>query len=185
MEKTEKPQNIASAALTRLLGLPVEAVRQTLLGRIQVLNQEIVLPCFGKFSGENGGVRKKPDMSLITDADTQMQDALIESLHASWPSIPVLGEELPRKEQQALLSACDKAVWVLDPIDGTSNFAAGIPYFCTSLALVADGRVVMGMVYDPNRDECFFACENGPATLNNQLLQSERDAPGVLADCMG
>lgn len=114
-----------------------------------------------------------------------MQDALIESLHASWPSIPVLGEELPRKEQQALLSACDKAVWVLDPIDGTSNFAAGIPYFCTSLALVADGRVVMGMVYDPNRDECFFACENGPATLNNQLLQSERDAPGVLADCMG
>lgn len=63
MEKTEKPQNIASAALTRLLGLPVEAVRQTLLGRIQVLNQEIVLPCFGKFSGENGGVRKKPDMS--------------------------------------------------------------------------------------------------------------------------
>jgi fructose-1,6-bisphosphatase/inositol monophosphatase family enzyme len=56
-------------------------------------------------------------------------------------------------------------VWVVDPLDGTVNYANGIPYFCVSIALVVDGRPVVGIVHDPTRDETFAAAADGPALL--------------------
>ena len=61
-------------------------------------------------------------------------------------------------------------MWCLDPLDGTSNFAAGIPYFCVSLALLSQGEVRLGMVYDPLRDECFAASRDEGAVLNGEPL---------------
>jgi myo-inositol-1(or 4)-monophosphatase len=62
-------------------------------------------------------------------------------------------------------------VWLLDPLDGTSNFAAGIPFFSVSLALLREGEVQLGVVYDPSRDECFAAARGGGAFLNGEPLR--------------
>jgi len=73
--------------------------------------------------------------------------------------------------QQAELLSSKQPVWCLDPLDGTSNFAAGIPYFAISLALLDKGEVVLGIVYDPLRDECFAASRVYGAGLNGNPLQ--------------
>lgn len=111
----------------------------------------------------------KADGSIVTEADLAMQNHLTLTLHKTYPNIELLGEEMPTEYQQQLLSS-GKALWCLDPIDGTSNFAAGVPYFCVSLALIEQGEVVLGLIYDPIQDECFSAKLGQGALLNNQTL---------------
>jgi myo-inositol-1(or 4)-monophosphatase len=112
----------------------------------------------------------KGDGSIVTEADTAMQQRVLEALRECWPQIPLLGEEMTAEEQQALLSDSANGLWLLDPLDGTSNFAAGIPYFCVSLALIRDGEVALGIIYDPLRDECFSAEQGKGAMLNSAPL---------------
>jgi myo-inositol-1(or 4)-monophosphatase len=69
-----------------------------------------------------------------------------------------------------LLDAMDIGLWCLDPLDGTTNFVAGIPFYCVSLALFAAGEVVLGLVYDPDRDECFTAHKERGVWLNGGRL---------------
>ena len=114
--------------------------------------------------------QKKADGSLVTEADLAMQNRLQQELHSKWPDIGMLSEEMSVTEQEGMLSA-DKPVWCLDPLDGTSNYAAGIPYFAVSLSLIHHGHVVLGLVYDPVREECFSADDNGPALLNGKKMQ--------------
>ena len=73
-------------------------------------------------------------------------------------------------DRQAELLASGKPVWCLDPLDGTGNFACGIPYYCVSLALLQSGRVELGLVYDPVRDECFTAQHGRGAWLDGKPL---------------
>lgn len=113
--------------------------------------------------------REKRDGSVLTTADLAMQERISRELHAHWPNTVFLGEEMEAAEQVRLLTA-GQPVWCLDPLDGTSNFAAGIPYFCVSLALLQQGRVTLGLVYDPVRDECFSAGEAQGAQLNGAPL---------------
>lgn len=113
----------------------------------------------------------KADGSIVTEADLAMQAHLSEQLQARWPHIRLLGEEMTREEQDRLF-ADQRPLWCLDPIDGTSNFVTGIPYFAVSLALIQQGRVVLGVVYDPLRNECFSASEETPASLNGKPLQA-------------
>jgi myo-inositol-1(or 4)-monophosphatase len=110
----------------------------------------------------------KIDGSVLTEADLASQDPVADELLKQWPGTVFLGEEMALEEQQQLVAA-DVPVWCLDPLDGTSNFAAGIPYFCLSLALLVEGRVELGIVYDPLRDECFSANADG-AFLNGEPL---------------
>ena len=70
----------------------------------------------------------KADGSVVTEADLIMQSRLTDALHELYPNIQLLGEEMTAQQQQALLSS-EQALWCLDPVDGTSNFAAGMPYF--------------------------------------------------------
>ncbi len=98
---------------------------------------------------------RKSDGTLVTDADLAVQSRLIEQLAASWPEIPLMGEEMTAEQQQAL--AAHDCYWCVDPLDGTTNYSAGLPYFALSLALVVEGRAVLGIVYDPVRHECFRA----------------------------
>jgi myo-inositol-1(or 4)-monophosphatase len=111
----------------------------------------------------------KADGSVLTEADLAVQERVATQLRDSWPDTVFLGEEMSPGEQQALL-ASDKPVWCLDPLDGTRNFSSGIPYFCISLALLLDGAVAIGLVYDPVRDECFAASRGQGALLNNKVL---------------
>jgi len=112
---------------------------------------------------------QKADGSLVTEADFAMQNRLQEELHQQWPDIVLLSEEMTPEQQQAVLNS-EKPFWCLDPLDGTSNYAAGIPYFAVSLSLIEQGKVIVGLVYDPVRDECFTAHESGLARLNGKEL---------------
>lgn len=125
----------------------------------------------------------KADGSVITEADLVMQQRISEQLKSRWPSYNFLGEEMDSKQQRALLHA-PEPVWCLDPLDGTSNFSIGIPYFSVSLALLQSGRVTHGIVYDPCRDECFHASEGQGASLNGQPLTAE-DSGLPLAQASG
>jgi len=111
----------------------------------------------------------KADGSIVTEADLAMQNRLHEALQQAYPDIELLGEEMSAEQQQDLL-ASGKPLWCLDPVDGTSNFAAGVPYFSVSLALIIDGQVTLGLVYDPIRQECFYAQRDKGAWLNDQQL---------------
>jgi myo-inositol-1(or 4)-monophosphatase len=113
----------------------------------------------------------KADGSIVTEADLIMQDCLTKALQLVYPDIELLGEEMSAEQQQTLLSS-GKPLWCLDPVDGTSNFAAGIPYFSVSLALLENGQVTFGLVYDPVRNECFTAQLGQGATLNDKALTS-------------
>ncbi|MDH5358715.1 MAG: inositol monophosphatase family protein [Gammaproteobacteria bacterium] len=111
----------------------------------------------------------KADGSIVTEADLIMQNRLSIALQKAYPDIKLLGEEMSAEQQQTLLSS-GSPLWCLDPVDGTSNFAAGVPYFSVSLALIEEGQVSVGIVYDPIRDECFSARKNKGATLNGKPL---------------
>lgn len=112
----------------------------------------------------------KQDGSLITAADLATQQALQALLHARWPQLPMLGEEMTTEVQQQLLHSNAAGVWIVDPLDGTMNFSNGLPGFSVSVALLADQQLIAGVVYDPVRDECFSALHGAGAWLNGEKL---------------
>lgn len=128
--------------------------------------QEQLMACFG-----HSGAGRKADGSLVTKADLACQQAVVAALAQRWPDVPCLGEEMTPEEQALRLAAAHAPLWVLDPLDGTSNFAGSFPFFCISLALIKDGQVVFGMTHDPVRQETFWAHLGGGAWLNGQRMQ--------------
>jgi len=111
----------------------------------------------------------KLDGSFVTEADTTVQARITHELQAHYPDTALLGEEMTTEEQSELLTNSD-SLWCLDPLDGTSNFAVGIPYYAISLALIERGVATLGIVYDPNRDEFFAARRGQGAFLNDEPL---------------
>lgn len=116
---------------------------------------------------------QKADGSLLTEADLALQQHITSALVGITPDIPVLGEELLAETQQSMLVNSQQGVWCLDPLDGTRNFACGFPVFAISLALIRNGNVELGLVYDPLRRECFSAALNKGAWLNREPLSSQ------------
>jgi myo-inositol-1(or 4)-monophosphatase len=112
----------------------------------------------------------KKDGSIVTEADLAVQQRLEEKLSREWPDIPILGEEMSEAQQQETLVSSTGGLWVIDPLDGTSNFAADIPYFAVSLALLVNSEPKFGLVYDPIRDECFSAVAGEGAFLNGKRI---------------
>jgi myo-inositol-1(or 4)-monophosphatase len=130
---------------------------------------------------------RKTDGSLVTEADLVVQAALNQALRTQWPDIAVLGEEMTETEQHKALAGAESGsgVWCIDPLDGTSNFAVGVPYYAVSVALVKNREVQMGVVYDPSRKECFAAARNQGAWLNGApLKQSHLSTPLAQAVAM-
>lgn len=113
----------------------------------------------------------KADGTFVTEADVAMQRRLHQELTQRWPHYLFLGEEMEEAEQQRLMDA-GRGLWCLDPLDGTSNFAAGLPFFSASLALIVEGEVVLGVVYDPMRRECFSAQRGAGAWCDGARLQT-------------
>jgi myo-inositol-1(or 4)-monophosphatase len=103
--------------------------------------------------------------NLVTDADRESQRAIAVTILTAFPDHAVNGEE-------GTAGNFDSAsVWYVDPLDGTMNYAHGIPFFCVSVALRSGGRTVAGAVYDPVRDELFAASHGGGARLNGRPLR--------------
>ena len=126
----------------------------------------------------------KDDGSVITDADLAMQKRLEQELKQAWPEIALLGEEMTEAEQQAVIDS-GEAYWCLDPLDGSNNYAAGLPLFAVSIALIVAGQSVQGLIYDPTRDEMFTARKGEGAFLNGEKLSarnSKRYAHRILAE---
>lgn len=140
---------------------------------VRLAAEEELLPRFGL-----GGARIKDDGSLVTAADTGLQALLERGLRDSWPDFPLIGEEMSETEQRAALSA-EGGVWCLDPVDGTTNFVNGLPFFAVSLAFLQYGQPVMGLVYDPVRQECFTAVQGRGAQLNGVPLPKAFEAPAL------
>lgn len=141
--------------------------RQQLQNIVREVAQTTLLPLYNNVQREY-----KKDGSIITRADKAVQQAMTQRLAGICPEVLLLGEEMPAEQQQALLDS-GKPLWCLDPVDGTSNFAAGLPFFSISLALIESGEVKAGIVLDPVRDELFAAKRGEGAWLNDAPLQAE------------
>jgi len=148
------------------------------------------LPRFASVSAPAGsascggiGRRIKLDGSGVTHADSAMQERLQSELMRRWPRYTFLGEEMTALAQQDIIARAGEGMWCLDPLDGTTNFAAGLPFFGVSLALLSAAGPVLGMVYDPLRDECFSARAGAGAWLNDAPLKTDA-APAELRRCV-
>lgn len=115
----------------------------------------------------------KADGSIVTEADLVMQQRIRAALQDAWPQYAFLGEEMTHAEQEQALGNLDQGVWCLDPLDGTNNFASGIPYYAVSLAFLRTDGVQLAIVYDPSREECFSARRGQGAWLNDQPLRAD------------
>lgn len=116
--------------------------------------------------GRLQGVRTKSSPSdLVTVADGEAEAVIREIIAAAYPDHAVLGEEGGEQGEAG------EWRWVVDPLDGTVNFAHGYPVFCASVALERRGESVVGAVYDPTRDELFTATRGGGAFLNGEALR--------------
>ena len=137
---------------------------QTLEDIIRRVAKEEILTRFNRV-----GYEVKDDGSLLTEADLSADQRIRNILAELYPDISFLSEEMDAPEQEELLNASEK-LWCLDPLDGTSNFAAGVPLFATSLALFVKGEVQIGVTYDPIRNEMFSAVKGQGAWLNGEPL---------------
>lgn len=106
----------------------------------------------------------KGPQDYLTIADGAVERLVIAALQSAFPTDGVLGEETGG-------STDPSALWVIDPIDGTANFANGIAHFCISIAFVRDGVEELGAIFDPIRDEMFFAQRGGGATCNGRPMK--------------
>ena len=105
--------------------------------------------------------QKQSSQNLVTTADLQSEQTIARIIAEHFPGHLVLGEEMT--------SACAvdaEHLWIVDPLDGTSNYAHGIPHFCVSIGYASQGRRQVGVVLDPIRDEMFTAIAGGGARLN-------------------
>ena len=111
----------------------------------------------------------KEDGSVVTKADLAMQLRLENELTQKWPEYAILGEEMTEQQQMDVL-AKKSGYWCIDPLDGTNNYASGLPFFAVSIALIIDTEQVLGFIYDSLRDEVFFAEKGKGASLNGVVL---------------
>lgn len=125
--------------------------------------------------------RRKHDGSQLTEADLASQAAL-QKILPSIVNCPVLGEEMSAAEQEILWKThAQTGLWVVDPIDGTTNFIHGLPYFAISVALIREERSVLGVIYNPVTNEMFYAERGAGAYLNGTVLPL-KSSPASLSD---
>ena len=120
------------------------------------------------------GYSLKPDGSVITEADLAVDNFLHTELTQRWPGVNFLSEEMDAADQQALIDDTSKPFWCIDPLDGTSNYVAGVPIFGICIALIDNGKPVYGLIYDPVQDECFYAIRGKGAWLNGRRLKPRK-----------
>jgi myo-inositol-1(or 4)-monophosphatase len=109
-------------------------------------------------------VRNKGPQDVVTEADVEAEELIVDIIRNAFPQDQFLGEE------RHVASAGASRVWVIDPLDGTRNYAMGIPFFCTSIALSIRGKAVVGVIHDPLRGETFTALVGQGACLNGQAI---------------
>ncbi|HKS26735.1 MAG TPA: inositol monophosphatase family protein [Pyrinomonadaceae bacterium] len=113
-------------------------------------------------------VANKGVIDLVTEADLAAERFIIERIQTHYPRHAILAEESGATHS---VERASEYKWIVDPLDGTTNYAHGYPVFCVSIALERAGQVVIGVIYDPVRDEMFAAERGEGATLNGRRIR--------------
>jgi myo-inositol-1(or 4)-monophosphatase len=106
----------------------------------------------------------KGEINLVTNVDFECESRILELLGNEYPDDEVISEEKANTYESG------KNRWIVDPLDGTTNYAHGYPFFCTSIAYEVDGEIIVGVVYNPITDELFFARKGEGSFLNGERL---------------
>ncbi len=125
---------------------------------------KILIRDFGEV--EKLQVSKKGPSDFVTNSDLKTEKIIIEELVRGRPDYSIISEENGVKENKD-----NKNTWIIDPIDGTVNFLHGIPHFATSIALKHENEIISGLIFDPIKDEMFYAEKNNGAYLNNKRIR--------------
>ena len=116
----------------------------------------------------------KSARDVVTEADHLSEALILDAIRARYPTDAILAEE--SGEHRAVAGEAPTSgkgrVWIVDPLDGTVNYANGIPFFCVSIGMVDGGRPAVGVVHDPTRHETFAATSDGPATLEGRPVHT-------------
>jgi myo-inositol-1(or 4)-monophosphatase len=123
----------------------------------------------GKFNSKHE-IHFKGEINLVTEADKMSEDLIIAEINSNFPEHGILSEESPAQNSQAKLR------WIIDPLDGTTNYAHGYPVFCVSIALENEGVIVLGVIYDPLREDMFVAVRGKGAYLNGKKMEVSKTA---------
>ena len=125
---------------------------------------KILIRDFGEI--ENLQVSKKGPRDFVTNCDKKVEKIIIEELMKYKKNYSIISEE------EGVITNNDKSnLWIIDPIDGTTNFLHGIPHFCISIALKSHNEIVSGLIFDPIKNEIFYAEKNEGAYYNNQRIR--------------
>ena len=108
----------------------------------------------------------KGPTDFVSNADLKAEKIIIEELKKAKPNYSIISEE-----DGSELNKDKKNTWIIDPIDGTTNFLHGLPHFAISIALKSDDEIVSGLIYDPIKDEMFYAEKDNGAFFNNQRIR--------------
>ena len=111
-------------------------------------------------------VSKKGPRDFVTKTDKHVEKILIEELSKTKKNYSFLSEEVGSIENKDRDN-----IWIIDPIDGTTNFLHGIPHFCISIAYVCNNEIISGVIFDPIKNEIFYGEKNGGAFFNNQRIR--------------
>jgi myo-inositol-1(or 4)-monophosphatase len=141
----------------------LDTLLETAVAAARVGGQELG----GYFRCDGLRVSAKGDNDFVTNADHASEDAILKVLRGAFPEHSVLAEE---SGYQHSANRSDYT-WIVDPLDGTRNFAQGLPIYSVSIACVQEGLPVVGVVFDPQRDELFVARRGGGASLNGVSLE--------------
>ena len=136
---------------------------------------KILIRDFGEI--EKLQVSKKGVADFVTNADLKVEKIIIEELKKARPDFSFISEENGIKKNKNTNNT-----WIIDPIDGTVNFLHGVPHFAISIALKSNKEIISGLIYDPIKDEMFFAEKNNGAFLNNQQIRVSRK--NVIENCL-
>ncbi len=125
---------------------------------------QILLEKFGR----KISISKKGDINLVTEADLASEALIIERIKSYYPRHSILAEE---SGEAVIIGGDNTWKWIIDPLDGTTNYAHGYPCFCVTIALEHEGEIVIGVTYDPTRNELFAAEKGRGATLDNKPIR--------------
>ena len=126
---------------------------------------------------ENLQVSKKGPKDFVTNSDLKIEKIIIEELNKARPNYSILSEEKGLKKNKD-----QDNTWIIDPIDGTINFLHGVPHFAISIALKSKNEIIAGIIFDPIKDEMFYAERNNGAFFNNQRIRVSKK--NKIEDCL-
>ena len=136
---------------------------------------KVLIRDFGEI--EKLQVSKKSPTDFVTNADFKTEKIIIQELKKARPTYSIISEELGIEKSK------DKNnTWIIDPIDGTVNFLHGIPHFAISIALKSNNEIVSGLIFDPIKNEMFYAEKNNGAFFNNQRIRVSKK--NEINDCL-